>query len=185
MTVTTWLELSNDQAGLFQLAGTPNTNYNSLLYAKALLARREGKTIFFIDNHGIIDSEKLQQDLNHEPELIKGFYVFTPKNLPEFLSLVDDLELLYFTSVDQPLICISGIFEFLIKNPTNHKNLTLMVHLLGLLESYNLPVFVTNEMRATGEFDLPFLSFLVPTFFSKVFIIELHGKELSILNYTF
>lgn len=185
MTVTTWLELSNDQAGLFQLVGTPNTNYNSLLYAKALLARREGKKIFFIDNHGIMDIEKLQQDLTNDPDLIKGFYVFTPKNLQEFVTLVDDLELLYFPSVDQPLICISGIFEFLIKNPTNLKNLTLMVHLLGLLESYRIPVFVTNEMRATGEFDLPFLSFLIPTFFSKVLIIEVQGKELSVLNYNF
>ncbi len=185
MTVSPWIEFPNDEAGLFQLAGKPTTNYNLLLYGKALLARREGNTVFFIDNHIIIDFQKLKNDLENDSDLINGFYIFTPKNLTEFITLVDDLELLYFHTVKKPVICISGIFEFLIKNPTNQKNLTLMTYALGLLQDYHVPIFVTNEMRATGEFDLPFLSFLIPTFFSKVFIVELQGKDLEILSYNF
>lgn len=185
MTISPWIELSNDQTGLFQLAGKPVTNYNLLLYGKALLARREGHTVFFIDNHGIIDIEKLKSDLENNSNLITGFYVFTPKTLAEYVTLIDDLELLYFHTVEKPVICISGIFEYLIKNPTNHKNLTLMVYGLSLLQSYSVPIFVTNEMRVSGEYDLPFLSFLIPAFFSKVFIVELKGKNLDILSYNF
>ena len=185
MTVSPWIELSNDQTGLFQLSGRPFTNYNLLLYGKALLARREGHTVFFIDNHGIVDIQKLKIDLENDIDLINGFYIFTPKTLIEFITLIDDLELLYFHTVENPVIFISGIFEFLIKNPTNQKNLILMTYGLGLLQGYKVPIFVTNEMRASGEYDLPFLSFLIPNFFTKVFIFELQGKDFDILNYTF
>ena len=185
MTASPWIELSHTEPGLYQLAGTPVSNYNLLLYGKSLLARREGNTVFFIDNHGIIDQKKLQSDLEQKPELINGFYVFTPKNIQEFYSLVDDLDLMYFHTAQKPVVFISGIFEFLLKNPTNTKNMGLMAYILGLLRDFEVPVFVTNEMRATMEIDMPFLSHLLPPFFAKVFILEVKGKELDVLSYTF
>ncbi len=185
MTASPWIELPHTEPGLYQLVGTPVSNYNLLLYGKALLARREGNTVYFIDNHSIIDQKKLQLDLEHKPELINGFYVFTPKNLLEFFALVDDLELLYFPTAQKPVVFISGIFEFLVKNPTHSKNLGLMAYALGLLRDFEVPVFVTNEMRTTTELTMPFLSHLLPPFFSKVFVLEVKGKELDVLNYTF
>ena len=185
MTVNPWMELPNNKPGLYQLAGTPTTNYNLLLYGKSLLARREGNTIFFIDNHNIIDFDRLKSDLENDKELLNGYYVFTPKNLVEFISLIDDLEILYFHTTQKPVVFISGVFEFLIKHPTNSKNLGLMAYSLGLLNEYQIPVFTTNEMRATMEYDLPFLSFFIPAFFFKVFIVEKDGKEIDILKYNY
>lgn len=185
MTASPWLELPHTRPGLYQLTGTPVSNYNLLLYGKSLLARREGYTIFFIDNHGIIDNEKLKTDLENSTDLIKGFYVFTPKTMQELYTLVDDLDLLYFQTAIKPVIFISGIFEFLLQNPTHTKNLGLMAYTLGLLRDFNVPIFVTNEMRTTTEYDLPFLSHLLPPFFTKVFILSVKGKELDILNYNF
>ena len=98
---------------------------------------------------------------------------------------MDDLDMLYFQTAEQPVIFISGVFEFLVKAPTNTKHLGLMAYTLGLLREFQVPVFVTNEMRTTGEYDLPFLSFFIPPFFSEVFIIDVHGKETDILQYIF
>lgn len=185
MSVDSWFELSTTENGLFQLAGTPTSNYNLLLYGKALLARRSGQTIFFIDNHNVIDHDKLKNDLDNDTTLIRDFFLFTPKNLIELYSIIDDLELLYFQSAHKPVIFISGIFEFLLNKSTNNKSLTIMAHILGLLKEFAVPVFVTNEMRSMPDFDVPFLSFYLPTFFSKVLIISMKGKETEILNYTY
>ena len=185
MTVNPWIELPNNRPGLYQLVGTPTTNYNLLLYGKSLLARREGNTVFFIDNHNIIDLNKLKCDLENNEELLNGYYVFTPKNLVEFITLIDDLDILYFHTAQKPVVFISGVFEFLIKHPTNSKDLSLMAHTLGLLNEFQVPVFTTNEIRATMEYDLPFLSFFIPAFFSKVLIVERNGKETDILSYNY
>ena len=185
MSVNPWIELPPNEPGLYQLAGKPVSNYNLLLYGKALLTRREGSTVFFIDNHGSLDFEKLKSDLGNDTELINGFFVFSPKSLQELFTIVDDLDMLYFHTATKPVIFISGMFEFLIRSPTNSKHLGLMAYILGLLREFNVPVFVTNEMRASGDIDLPFLSFYIPTFFLKVYIIEIHGKEPEILEYNF
>lgn len=183
--INPWIELPNNKPGLYQLAGVPTTNYNLLLYGKALLARREGHTIFFVDNHGIVDFERLKTDLENDKDLIKGFYLFTPKKFIDFISIIDDLDLLYIHNNSRPIIFISGIFEFLVKNPTNTKNLGLMAYVLGLLGDYKIPIFVTNEMRIAQDYGSPFLSFFIPTFFTKVFIVEMEGKELNILTYNY
>lgn len=185
MSENPWIELSNNEAGLYQLAGEPVTNYNLLLYGKSLLARREGKIIFFIDNHNVIDVKKLKEDLNGDDKLLKGFFLFYPKSFLEFITLIDDLELQYFSTTEKPVIFISSIFEFLVNDPTNTKKLSLMMYGLGLLREFNIPVFVTNEMRSSIEFTLPFLSFLIPKFFSKVFIVEVEGKKSKILTYNY
>jgi len=185
MTGNPWIELSNEKPGIFQLAGEPKSNYNLLLYGKALLARREGCTIFFIDNHGMIDLKKLRNDFNNDEQLLGGFYLFSPKNLVELLIIIDDLELFYFSSNSKPCIYITSIFEFLVKQPTNTKNLGLMAYSLGLLRDFEIPVFVTNEMRSTLEIKVPFLSFFIPQFFTKVFIVEIKGKQNEILQYVF
>ena len=185
MSVNPWIELSNEEAGLFLLAGDPVTNYNVLLYGKALFARREGKTVFFIDNHGILNLNKLKEDFKNDKALLEGFFVFSPKNLVELITTIDDLDLQYFATASQPVIFISGIFEFLIKNPTNTKNLSLLTYGLGLLRQFTVPVFVTNEMRATEDFDVPFLPYLLKPFFSKAFIVEMSKTKTEILEYLF
>ena len=185
MSVNPWIELSLTRTGLFQLAGKPTTNYNLLLYGKALLARRDGHTVFFIDNLSIIDRERLQHDLENSTELLNEFYVFTPKNLQEYYTIIDDLDLLYFQSAKKPIVFISGIFNFLLNKTTKTKSLSLMTHILGLLLDLTIPVFVTNEMRAVGEFDLPFLSFFLPTFFTEVYIVTVTGKETEMLKYNY
>jgi hypothetical protein len=185
LSINPWLELSNTEPGLFQLVGSPKVNFTNLLYGKALLARREGYIVYYIDNHGLFDLEKLKQDLEHNRELLKGFFIFSPKNMAELLTIIDDLELQYKQNGKKQIICISSIFEFLTKNPTHMKTLFLMVHAMGILKQSNLPVFVTNEMRKFEDLEVPFLSFFIPPFFTKVFIIEQRGKESNFLTYNF
>ena len=185
MTVDQWIELRNDEPGLYQLVGAPSTNYNLLLYGKALLARREGHTIFFIDNQNIIDLAKLKMDFQDDTSLLESFFLFSPKNLYEFVTMVDDLELQYFPTAEKPVICISGIFECLVNYPTHAKKLGLMAYILGLLRQFEIPVFVTNEMRSNIDMTLPFLAYLLPPFFTKVFIVEVQGKETNLLQYSF
>lgn len=172
MSFDPWLEIPNNQKGLYQLVGTPTSNYSLLLYGKSLLATHEGSTIFYIDNNGSIDKTKLKIDLQKDESLLSNYYVFSPKNQFEFFETIDDLELLYIRNSTSPIIFISSIFQFLLKNPRHNKNNELIMLILGLLKSYNLPIFVTNESRKISNQVVPFLSYLLPKFFDKVILQE-------------
>ncbi|MFV2014298.1 MAG: hypothetical protein ACC656_02630, partial [Candidatus Heimdallarchaeota archaeon] len=159
--------------------------YNKLLYGKSLLACHEGRSIFFIDNGGIIDKEKLVNDLQQNQDLISTYFIFNPTNLVQLFEIVDDLELLYIKNSKKPTIFISNIFQFLLRDPRNSKKLELLYIILGLLktfsQNYNIPVFVSNETRKVKSKDSPFLSYLLPRFFDKIFIIDyLRGEQQSI-----
>ncbi|MHA2364164.1 MAG: hypothetical protein ACXAC7_09420 [Candidatus Hodarchaeales archaeon] len=185
MTDNIWLNIPLTSPGLFQLCGPPGTNYERYLYYKAIKACKTGYRVIWIDNHHILDVVALQKDLMNKEQL-KEFYVFSPEKIWEFVSTVDDLDLFYLT--EKSAIFIVNIFEFLVKNPRNKQNLELVIWILGHLKTLSMktkiPIFITNELRKGKIHVRPFLSYLFPRFFSKVYILDIR-KDAVIQEYRY
>jgi hypothetical protein len=182
MSVNPFIEIPNSNKGLYQLVGTPNSNYNKLLYGKALLACYEGRTIYFIDNKKTIEKETLVKDLHANETLLSKFFIFRPKTQIEFFETLDDLELFYLKTSSHPTIFVSNIFEFLFRDPRTAKKTELLVLSLGFLktfsEKYDFAVFVTNETRKKTSGKYPFLSYLLQPFFDVVYMLDyVKGKQ--------
>ena len=180
-----FIEMSNSNKGLFQLVGTPRSNYNKLLYGKALLACHENQTVYFFDNKKLIEKETLINDLLGNENLLSSFFIFRPKNQLEFFQTVDDLDLLYLKNNEKNTftIFVSNIFEFIINDARNSRKTELLLYTLGLLkiltQQYNIAVFSTNETRKQNSSDYPFLSYTFSPFFDKVYMLDfLKGKEI-------
>ena len=182
-----WATLPLATEGLFQLCGPPGTNYNRYLYTKALEARKLGHRVLWIDNQRSFNAEKLRKDLDDNPEHLQEFFVFSPKTLWDFLTTVDDIELFY--SKNKAILFIDNIFEHLVNNPRHQQHLTWIAWILGnlihLTATTGRAIYMTNELRKSSSYARPFLAYIFPRFFTRVFILEYRNKQSTFTEFTY
>lgn len=185
MTTNSWIDLSTNTGGLYQLCGPPGTSYDFYLYEKALKARKTGHRIIWIDNQQTFNVTRLKQDLNHKQEELQEFFVFSPKDMAHFLATTDDLDLFYL--VKRPVIFVDNIFEHLVTSPRDNDKLRWLAWILGQLytlsHQHNFPVFMTNELRKSDPYPRPFLAHLLPRFFTKVYIMDYVSHQTTFHEY--
>ena len=187
MSANPWTALPLATDGLFQLCGPPGTNYDHFLYTKALEARKIGHRVLWIDNQRSFNVENLRKDLDNNAEQLQEFFVFSPKTLWEFLTTIDDIELFY--TKNKAVLFIDNIFEHLVNNPRHQQQLTWISWILGNLKNITLStgraIFMTNELRKTSTYARPFLAYLFPRFFSRVFILEYRNKQSTFTEFSY
>lgn len=185
MATNPFIHITTNTSGLYQLCGRPGTNYEFYLYEKAIVTRRKGHRIIWIDNQQHFNVTRLKKDLKSKPEDLEEFFVFSPDDLTHFLDTVDDLDLHYLTN--KPVIFVDNIFEHLVTSPRDNKKLRSLAWIMGQLSTlsnqHQLPIFITNELRKSKDYPRPFLAHLLPRFFTKVYIMDYIGRKTSFHEY--